>query len=285
MTVADIAGGLHLSHASGWNQLADDWRVFIETPGSGAFLVERGGAILGTSAYIRYDGLAWVAMMLVDPGERRSGLGSRLLEAALEALRDAECVGLDATPLGAPLYRKHGFVKQSELVRMKGVASFASAGRAAAMQAGDLAEIFGRDREVFGADRSRLLAELLRRAPECAWVVRDGAGLAGYCFGRPGRLHTQVGPVVASEAAVAYELTAAATNSASLRRLKTGGSQEWLTHQSFAIDVNPGDSKWLEFLKSVGFVEERPFTRMFLRGHEHPGIPALQYAICGPEFA
>src|SRR4051812_32670770 len=121
MTVADIAGGLRLSHASGWNQLADDWRVFIETPGSGAFLVEREGAVLGTSAYIRYDSLAWVAMILVDPGERRSGLGSRLLEAALEALRDFPCVGLDATPLGAPLYRKHGFVEHSELVRMKGV--------------------------------------------------------------------------------------------------------------------------------------------------------------------
>ena len=31
--------------------------------------------------------MAWVAMMLVDPEERRSGIGSRLLEAALEALR------------------------------------------------------------------------------------------------------------------------------------------------------------------------------------------------------
>ena len=179
MTVADIAGGLRLSHASGWNQLADDWRVFIETPGSGAFLVERDGAVLGTSAYIRYDSLAWVAMMLVDPGERRSGLGSRLLEAALEALRDLPCVGLDATPLGAPLYRKHGFVEHSELVRMKGVVRLESAGRARAMQASDLAEVCQLDREVFGADRSQLLAELLRRAPECAWVVRDGCGLAG----------------------------------------------------------------------------------------------------------
>ena len=75
MTSADIAAGLRLSYASGWNQLAEDWRVFVETPGSGAFLIERDGAILGTSAYLRYDSLAWVAMMLVDPGARR-GRGS-----------------------------------------------------------------------------------------------------------------------------------------------------------------------------------------------------------------
>jgi GNAT superfamily N-acetyltransferase len=272
MTVADIAGGLRLSHASGWNQLADDWRVFFETPGSGAFLVERNRAILGTSAYIRYDSLAWVAMMLVDPGERRSGLGSRLLEAALEALRDFPCVGLDATPLGVPLYRKHGFVEHSEFVRMKGGVEFAGAGRADSMQATDLAEVCVRDRAVFGADRSQLLSELLRRAPKCAWVVRDDAGLQGYCFGRPGRVHTQVGPMVASDASVARELA-----NTSFAGLPEAGP--------IAIDVSLRDAAWVKFLESSGFIAERPFTRMFLRGHGHPGMPERQYAICGPEFA
>jgi len=163
------------------------------------------------------------------------------------------------------------------------------------MQATDQAEVFERDREVFGADRSRLLAELLRRAPERAWVVRDEAGLQGYCFGRPGRLYSQLGPVVACDATVARDLAAAClspqetTISESSDRLNAGGNQGWPPHESeprsFAIDVNLYDAEWVEFLKSVGFVAERPFTRMFLRGHAHPGIPARQYAICGPEFA
>jgi GNAT superfamily N-acetyltransferase len=270
MTVADIPGGLSLSHASGWNQLAEDWRVFVESPRSGAFLADRDGATLGTSAYIRYDSLAWVAMMLVDPGERRSGIGSRLLEAALEALRDFPCVGLDATPLGAPLYRKYGFVEHSELARMKGMVQFAPSERAAAMMTCDLGEVCQLDREVFGADRSQLLAELLRRAPERAWVVRDGSGLLGYCLGRTGRLSTQLGPVVASDAGVARALVESSCHHGA---------------HAIAIDVTRYDGAWLGFLKSAGFVEERPFTRMFLRGHSHPGIPSRQYAICGPEFA
>jgi hypothetical protein len=53
----------------------------------------------------------------------------------------------------------------------------------------------------------------------------------------------------------------------------------------FAIDLPLLDGEWLDFLKSAGFVEERRFVRMFLRGHPQPGIPARQYAICGPEFA
>ena len=276
MTSADIAGGLRLSHASGWNQLAEDWQVFFESPGSGGFLVERDGAVLGTSAYIRYDSLAWVAMMLVDPDERRSGLGSRLLEAALEALRGVKCVGLDATPLGLPLYRRHGFVEHSQLSRMKGIVDagrFADMGGARAMQSarhgGDLAARSAGVRR----DRGRLLESLWRRAPECAWVLRGDAGGRSYCFGRPGRLYHQVGPIVAADAGVARDLAAACLAG--------------MAGRSVAIDVPRYDAEWIDYLRSAGFVEERPFTRMFLGGQPvaHPGIPARQYAICGPEFA
>jgi hypothetical protein len=50
------------------------------------------------------------------------------------------------------------------------------------------------------------------------------------------------------------------------------------------MDVPLVDAEWLDFLQSAGFVEERRFVRMFLRGHVHPGIPTRQYAIGGPEF-
>ena len=119
MTTEDIAGGLRLCRASGWNQLEEDWRLFVESSGSGGLLIERAGKILGTAAYMRYDALAWVAMMLVDPAERGAGLGAQLLAGALAALGDAPCVGLDATPLGEPLYRRFGFVGDYSLARTK----------------------------------------------------------------------------------------------------------------------------------------------------------------------
>ena len=272
MTPQDIAGGLRLCRASGWNQLEEDWRLFLESPGSGGFLIERSGSVLGTAAYIRYDALAWVAMMLVDPEERRAGFGAQLLTEALAALADAPCVGLDATPLGEPLYRRFGFVADYSLARTKAIVDCArlpeASGLARPMRESDLAAVCRRDREVFGADRGRLLASLFARAPECAWVVDDGAG---YTFGRPGYLYGQLGPVVAADAATARDMVTRC-----LSRL--GG-------RAFAIDVPLLDGEWLEFLKSIGFVEERRFTRMFLRGHRHPGIPERQYAICGPEFA
>ena len=210
MTTDDIAGGLRLCRASGWNQLEEDWRFFVESSGSGALLVERAGKILGTAAYMRYDALAWVAMMLVDPAERGAGLGAQLLAGALAALGDARCVGLDATPLGEPLYRRFGFVGDYSLARTKATidsSRFPGAGRAARpMLATDMEAVCRRDRDVFGADRGRLLAALFERAPECAWIVPDADGVKGYSFGRPGHLYSQLGPLVARDAATAREL-------------------------------------------------------------------------------
>jgi hypothetical protein len=139
------------------------------------------------------------------------------------------------------------------------------------MLASDLAAVCRCDREVFGADRGRLLAALFERIRECAWIATDAGGVKGYCFGRPGSLYHQLGPVVARDPGTARDLAASA-----LARL--GG-------RVCAVDAPLLGGEWFDFLKSAGFVEERRFVRMFLRGHVHPGIPARQYAICGPEFA
>jgi GNAT superfamily N-acetyltransferase len=275
MTTDDIAGGLRLCRASGWNQLEEDWRLFLDSPGSGGVLIERGGNVLGTAAYMRYDALAWIAMMLVDPAERRTGLGAHLLAEALAALADATCVGLDATPAGEPLYRRFGFVEDYSLARTMATVDRARfpdpAGPARRMLQSDLSAVCRRDREVFGADRGRLLAAWFERAPECAWMVDDASGVKGYAFGRPGYRYYQLGPVVATDAAIARDMATRCLSP--------------LSGRVFAIDVPLLDEEWIDFLKSVGFVEERRFVRMFLRGHIHPGIPARQYAICGPEFA
>jgi hypothetical protein len=214
-------------------------------------------------------------MMLVDPGERGAGLGAQLLAGALAALGNAPCVGLDATPLGEPLYRRFEFVGDYSLARTKATidgSRFAgSVGTARRMLMSDLEAVCRLDRDVFGADRGRLLAALFERAPECAWIVADAAEVKGYSFGRPGHLYSQLGPVVAKDSGTTREVVT--------------GCLSQLGGRVFAIDVPLLDAGWLEFLKSAGFVEERRFLRMFVRGHVHPGIPARQYAICGPEFA
>jgi GNAT superfamily N-acetyltransferase len=274
MTPDDIAGGLDLCHASRWNQLEEDWRFFVDSPRSGAVLAEDGGRVLGTAAWLSHGDLVWIAMMLVDPTRRGSGLGSRLLASALSSLTGASCIGLDATPAGEPLYRRFDFVPGCSLARMKVVVNARRLpppdGTARPMLGGDLPAVCRHDCDTFGADRSRLLGMLFSRAPEYAWVAGEPPAVHGYCFGRPGYLYPQIGPIVARDGRLARELLT--------RSLTPFHGRE------FAMDVPLVDAEWLDFVQSFGFVEERRFLRMFLRGHVHPGIPRRQYAICGPEF-
>jgi len=275
MTLRDIPAGMGLCTSAGWNQLEEDWRFFLDSPGSGAFLVQMDGRTVGTSAVVRYGGFAWIAMMLVDPAHRRGGIGARLFEKALDTVNDAPCIGLDATALGEPLYRRYGLVNDYSLVRTKATVEAARflpfADRARPMDAADLPAVFARDRAVFGADRAALLSSLFARAPECAWIVAGDNGVRGYTFGRPGRVFHQLGPVVADDANTARELVA--------------GCFTCLDGRLFALDAPQLDAVWLAWLEFVGFAVERPFVRMFRSGHTHPGEPARQYAITGPEFA
>ena len=274
MAEEDIPAGMRLCRAAAWNQLEEDWRVFLHSPGSGAFLAEKEDRVLGTVAFMRYDFLAWIAMMLVDPQERGAGIGAQLMEQALSVASDAACVGLDATPLGEPLYIRYGFVNEYRMVRVKSAIEAARfempPGHARRMTLEDLSDVLPCDREVFGADRGPLLAAFFHRAPECAWIVKDAA-VRGYSFGRPGRLYHQLGPVVAEDRATACALVAHCFSQ--------------LDGKLFAIDAPRLDGEWIAWLESVGFAEERPFVRMLRNGHAHPGVPARQYAITGPEFA
>src|SRR6266851_1940817 len=118
MTVDDIPAGLRLCRASGWNQLESDWRVFLNWNPSACRVAERGGKIVGTIAALRYgDCFTWLSMVLVEPTERGAGIGTHLLREEL-ALLWKDCVRLDATPLGQPIYARNGFVEEYPISRM-----------------------------------------------------------------------------------------------------------------------------------------------------------------------
>lgn len=275
MRIEDIPFGLHLCRLSGWNQLEEDWLAFLGSPDGGGRIAESEGGAAGTVAFLRYGAaFSWLSMMLVHPEARHAGIGRRLMQAALDALAGESCVRLDATPLGEPLYRRFGFRPESELLR---ATIEAAPGRVmprgdpvAEMRTEDLAEVFERDRAVFGADRSALLASFHRRAPDLAWTVRRGEALLGYCFGRPGYLYRQLGPVIAEDVALAGSLVARCS----------------IVHpgERLAVDVPRFAPEWIAWLESAGSAIERPFLRMSRGQAQRPGCPARQFAIAGPEF-
>ena len=277
MREEDLASGLSLSRAAGWNQTLADWRYLLSL-GPGLFRVGvADGRVVATGGAVRYgEALAWICMILVDPDVRGRGLGMRVFDEVRGRCEDdvraglLGAVGLDATPAGRRIYVHRGFTDGPRLVRMR-VESKATVRRPGAVRpvaVGDTDGILAFDKDVFGADRGGVLRWALAGAPELAWCAY-GARLRGYCFGRRGDHSDQVGPIVAEDGAVALDLVRACLSTARDRPL--------------VVDARVEPS-WVTALIEMGFREQRFFTRMYLGDARPPARPALEPAVLGPEF-
>lgn len=189
LTIADLADGLALSTAAGWNQTKADWTRALTLPGMQAWGIEREGRIVSTTTAIRYgSALAWIGMVLTAEAHRGQGLAGELMSAALDWLSNCDLVKLDATAQGAPLYRRFDFADEAEVTRY--------VGRPPTARIVERSGAPGLD--AFEADRSELLASL--GDPD---FLADGS----FAYGRAGRVLPFFGPCIASESSGAQLLS------------------------------------------------------------------------------
>jgi hypothetical protein len=74
-----VAGCMALSSEAGWNQVAEDWRLFLRH-GTVLGLPDPNGHLVATGAILPYpDDFAWISMVLVTADRRRERVGTRIL--------------------------------------------------------------------------------------------------------------------------------------------------------------------------------------------------------------
>lgn len=271
LTPRDLDGAVALSDAAGWNQTADDWRLFI-TRGQVLGCRAPDGALVATAAALPYDGAAgWISMVLVARAWQHQGLATLLLQRCVQFLQAGGIVPvLDATPAGEPVYRRLGFKAGLQLARWE--AELAT-GRAMApvhcvrrAQASDAATLARLDAVANGVSRAFLLDSFLARAGSLSWLSDDGQG---FVIVRQGRRAAQLGPLVAANAAQALSLLTAALAGLS-GRVFLDALSRW-----------PVVTQWLQ---AHGFALQRPFVRMALGAT--PALHASErlFVLAGPEF-
>ncbi|MDP9267193.1 MAG: GNAT family N-acetyltransferase [Acidobacteriota bacterium] len=270
MTQADIPAAMRMKDEAGWNQTDADWHRLLAAGPEGCFVALLDDTVVGTVTTITYEGkVSWVGMVLVDSAHRGHGIGTGLLERAIAHLdgKRVASIKLDATPAGRPLYEKLGFIPEYQVERW--ALTRATHERAVNGEPVDLKDVFSLDRDVFGIDRSMLLAWLREAAPELALVSRRGSEIQGYTFGRHGSLADQLGPWVAISEGTAATLL-----------------DRFLQESRRRVFVDcVEETKWsLPLVKSRGFTFSRPLTRMYRGRNDHRGMPNLMGAVLGPEF-
>ena len=254
----DVKGALRLSTQAGWNQVEADWlRLMKLWPNACFALRDDEGAVIATSTLASYGMVGWVGMVLVDESLRGRGLGGAAFGAALAAGASLECVGLDATDLGKPVYARHGFAPQGAINRWGGTAPRPCQNCARPALESDWPEIEGLAHIAAGVDRSALLRAMSSEAGACLRVIDSPGALEGFGLSRPGRVAGHVGPVVARSPEVAMELV-----------------ESLCAQRHFFIDVPevPEHEEFARMLTSRGFSVLRRLTRMSRPARAQPPL-------------
>ena len=272
LALAELPDAEALVAEAGWNQVAADWRMFLDF--GTAYAVRAQGRVVATAAWLPYERCAWISMVLVKAAQRRRGLATRLLHRCIADVTAAGLVPvLDATPAGAKVYAPLGFIDAW------GFARFASERRVIRPAEGSTAiepitddtwsALCAYDTSVFGNDRSLILARMRSRLPPANLVARRGGRIVGMLLGRDGRTASHLGPLIAEDDEVAKALLASA-----------------LSGISGTVYVDIADAKVgvRTFLEATGFSMQRPFTRMLLGRDRSFDEAGRTYAVIGPEF-
>ena len=273
VTVDDIAGALALSGACGWNQTAEDWAVFI-AHGQVQGIRDAAGLLVATAAALPYGGgQGWISMVLVDPTWRHRGLATELLNDCVDSLRQAGVTPvLDATPAGAPVYRRLGFVPGLSFERWEAelapTAAAEQAGRSDIGPAGaaDIDQVCALDASASLVERRFLLEAFLSRSDTRAWMAHDAQG---FVVLRAGLRAAQIGPLVAPDEPAAIALLATALAG---------------LHGRVFLDVPTRWTALTAALQSRGFRQQRPFQRMALGDARSLAGSARLFVVAGPEF-
>jgi GNAT superfamily N-acetyltransferase len=275
-TPADIALGMGLKSAAGWNQTEADWRRTLQLQPDGCFVGECDGTPAATLTFCCFGSVAWIAMVLTDPEFRGRGLATALMRHAVELLqsRGVTTIRLDATPLGRPVYERLGFAVDYELNRWKrevlSAAAIDDSKYPGLRQASpeDLGAIVELDRQTVGCDRSKFLAALLAESPAGAFITDGAPCPAGFALRRLGSNAMQLGPIVATDPKVGRLLLSTAI-------AETGKT-------ALYCDAPTKNTAAEISLRAVGFSSLRPLYRMTI-GMKRADDVACLWASSGPE--
>ncbi len=278
----DIPRILAIAHSVGWTQTATDLQRMLRYAPDGCFGLDvapengwEGGLASTAMAFSHGAELGWIAMVLTDPALRGRGLATRLMERAIEHLRNlgTHWIKLDASDLGRPIYERMGFVAENLMERRLRAPSRMPAAISASplpIEEGAVLPMV-LDRRGFGADRKRLLEMLTNMEGVRTAVV---AGGRGYAILRPNSRGVQLGPMLSEDAAASESLLRWAIEKAEDRTL------QW--------DLIRENESARVLADSYGFETHRVLHRMTLAGIATPppfaGTTDLVYSIAGFDF-
>jgi GNAT superfamily N-acetyltransferase len=237
---SDLGAAHGLSVAVGWPHRLSDWQAIFAI-GRGYCLYDAIGRLIGTAMWWPMEpGFAMVGMVIVDPGFQGQGLGKRLMKAVMRAAK-GRTLQLNSTMVGMKLYESKSFRAAGTLRQLQGItrppkrrdAAFAAV---RPLVNDDWAAVLELDRVASGHDREDILRVLTRGA--AGWISERDGRVAGFAFCRAAGRGRVIGPVIATDVAIAIDLA---------RPIFIENAGQFLR-----IDVPDGNTDFTRFMEECG---------------------------------
>ena len=162
----DIAFALRLSDREDWEIPARDFERILRLDPRGSFIATENARRVGLATTTSYGKqIAWIGNVVVEKSRRGKHIGQALVKHAIGYLQKTRVkrIVLYCFDENVEYYRKLGFIQgprfarfRREGQRLRGVAPESGARKTLTMRA-----LLATDRKAFGADRERLLRDML----------------------------------------------------------------------------------------------------------------------------
>jgi ribosomal protein S18 acetylase RimI-like enzyme len=274
LTLRDLAACADLGEDRDWPRTERKWSLLL-TAGTGYGIDDpdapEGKRLIAACTLTSYGtgaphdpSYAVVGMVLVATRHGRRGLGRRMIRHALTEAGNAQ-VSLYATESGEGLYQQLGFTAAGRADMFRG--HFRPSGPPPTIATrpatpDDLTAIIRLDTEVFGHDRTAMIARLPAFADQLR-VAENQDGLLGYAAAWSERDVDTVGPLIAHDTDTAKALVAS---------LATG------TDHRLRLDIDTHHADLCDWLRAHGLARIASHTTMSYGAPTLPGDSRRRFA-------
>jgi len=252
----DFEFALRLTNLMSWDYARRDFEWMTHFEPAGCFVALDSYRRIGITTTITYENLGWIGNVIVSPEHRGRGIGSRLVEHAVDYLRNrsADFIGLYSYPETLQFYNNLGFREGESFLRLsiRGGCGFFE--KSEKMRLEELKGVIELDSKCFGACRKKVLTKIFNEFKELCRVTLVDGKVVGYIMGTKSAAGIEVGPCICHPK---YRENALNLLKATLSHVKA---------KKISMGVPMRKFKLVNKLKEWGFKIDFKVIRMFYKG-------------------
>jgi predicted N-acetyltransferase YhbS len=199
MQVDDFQFATELANTMNWNMAPEDFEFNLSIEPKGCFVAYDGVKRIGIATCVSFGQLGWFGNLIVSEKYRKKGIGSLLVQHAIDSLKDkgVKTIGLYAYSYLTKFYISLGFKQNADFSLMAVEPLYCKPIDIQLEPAAKhIQEIEKFDTVFFGGNRSRILESIILEEGNLSYCWMENGKVSGYVAATVYEKMAWVGPLV-----------------------------------------------------------------------------------------